>query len=120
MSYPRLDVNLVTTGCCGNPYLDTEVRLVDPESKATCPYCQGGTTGWFCQQSMILRKFDTGIDGFRIGTISQMINDPEKSTVKKKYEESMLGPRIRNFFATVSHDKNVTSSYSFGMSFKRQ
>jgi long-chain acyl-CoA synthetase len=35
LSYRRLDGNLVTAGCCGKPCLDTEVRVVDPESKAT-------------------------------------------------------------------------------------
>jgi long-chain acyl-CoA synthetase len=35
LSYRRLDSNLVTAGCCGKPCLDTEVRVVDPESKAT-------------------------------------------------------------------------------------
>ncbi|KAG7337962.1 long-chain-fatty-acid-CoA ligase [Nitzschia inconspicua] len=35
LSYRRLDGNLVTAGCCGKPCMDTEVRVVDPESKAT-------------------------------------------------------------------------------------
>jgi long-chain acyl-CoA synthetase len=34
LSYRRLDGNLVTAGCCGKPCLDTEVRVVDPESRA--------------------------------------------------------------------------------------
>mmetsp|Transcript_1662 Transcript_1662/g.3985 ORF Transcript_1662/g.3985 Transcript_1662/m.3985 type:complete len:838 (+) Transcript_1662:280-2793(+) len=37
LAYRRLDENLVTAGCCGKPCFDTEVRVVDPESKAT-PY----------------------------------------------------------------------------------
>jgi long-chain acyl-CoA synthetase len=35
LSYRRMDGNFVTAGCCGKPCLDTEVRVVDPESKAT-------------------------------------------------------------------------------------
>jgi len=35
LAYRRLDGNLVTAGCCGKPCFDTEVRIVDPESKAT-------------------------------------------------------------------------------------
>ena len=35
LSYRRSDANLVTAGCVGKPCLDTEVRVVDPESKAT-------------------------------------------------------------------------------------
>jgi long-chain acyl-CoA synthetase len=35
LSYRRLDGNLVTAGCCGKPCMDTEVRVVDPESKPT-------------------------------------------------------------------------------------
>lgn len=35
LSYRRLDGNLATAGCCGKPCLDTEVRVVDPESKTT-------------------------------------------------------------------------------------
>jgi long-chain acyl-CoA synthetase len=35
LPYRRLDGNLETAGCCGKPCLDTEVRVVDPESKAT-------------------------------------------------------------------------------------
>eukprot|EP00529_Nitzschia_sp_RCC80_P017279 CAMPEP_0113496736 /NCGR_PEP_ID=MMETSP0014_2-20120614/30273_1 /TAXON_ID=2857 /ORGANISM="Nitzschia sp." /LENGTH=840 /DNA_ID=CAMNT_0000390663 /DNA_START=284 /DNA_END=2806 /DNA_ORIENTATION=+ /assembly_acc=CAM_ASM_000159 len=35
LSFRRTDGNLVTGGCCGKPCLDTEVRVVDPESKAT-------------------------------------------------------------------------------------
>lgn len=35
LSYRRSDANLVTAGCAGKPCLDTEVRIVDPESKAT-------------------------------------------------------------------------------------
>eukprot|EP00536_Pseudo-nitzschia_multiseries_P005022 jgi/Psemu1/238141/estExt_Genewise1.C_900067 len=35
LAYRRLDGNLVTAGCCGKPCLDTEVRVVDPESKTT-------------------------------------------------------------------------------------
>lgn len=35
LAYRRSDANMVTAGCCGKPCLDTEVRVVDPESKAT-------------------------------------------------------------------------------------
>jgi acyl-CoA synthetase (AMP-forming)/AMP-acid ligase II len=35
LSYRLLDSNLVTAGCCGEPCLDIEVGVVDPESKAT-------------------------------------------------------------------------------------
>ncbi|KAL3931619.1 MAG: hypothetical protein SGBAC_011226 [Bacillariaceae sp.] len=35
LAYRRADQNMVTAGCCGKPCLDTEVRVVDPESKAT-------------------------------------------------------------------------------------
>mmetsp|Transcript_25711 Transcript_25711/g.70727 ORF Transcript_25711/g.70727 Transcript_25711/m.70727 type:complete len:834 (-) Transcript_25711:183-2684(-) len=35
LAYRRLDGNLVTAGCCGKACLDTEVRVVDPESRAT-------------------------------------------------------------------------------------
>jgi long-chain acyl-CoA synthetase len=35
LSYRRLDSNLVTAGCCGEPCFDIKVRVVDPESKAT-------------------------------------------------------------------------------------
>lgn len=35
LAYRRLDGNLATAGCCGKPCLDTEVRVVDPDSKAT-------------------------------------------------------------------------------------
>lgn len=35
LAYRRTDANLVTAGCCGKPCLDTEVRVVDPASKAT-------------------------------------------------------------------------------------
>lgn len=35
LAFRRADANLVTAGCCGKPCLDTEVRVVDPESKAT-------------------------------------------------------------------------------------
>jgi len=35
LAYRRADANLVTAGCCGMPCMDTEVRVVDPESKAT-------------------------------------------------------------------------------------
>ncbi|OEU20291.1 putative long-chain-fatty-acid--CoA ligase [Fragilariopsis cylindrus CCMP1102] len=34
LAFRRLDNNLVTGGCCGKPCLDTEVRVVDPESKS--------------------------------------------------------------------------------------
>lgn len=34
ISYRRSDSNLVTAGCVGKPCLDTEFRVVDPESKA--------------------------------------------------------------------------------------
>lgn len=33
ISYRRSDANLVTAGCAGKPCLDTELRVVDPESK---------------------------------------------------------------------------------------
>jgi long-chain acyl-CoA synthetase len=35
LAYRRSDSNLVTAGCCGKACIDTEVRVVDPESKAT-------------------------------------------------------------------------------------
>lgn len=35
LAYRRADANMVTAGCCGKPCLDTEVRVVDPDSKAT-------------------------------------------------------------------------------------
>lgn len=35
LSFRRLDGNMVTAGCCGKPCMDTEVRVVDPDSKAT-------------------------------------------------------------------------------------
>jgi long-chain acyl-CoA synthetase len=35
LAFRRSDANLVTAGCCGKPCLDTEVRVVDPDSKAT-------------------------------------------------------------------------------------
>jgi len=35
LAFRRSDANMVTAGCCGKPCLDTEVRVVDPESKAT-------------------------------------------------------------------------------------
>jgi len=35
LAYRRLDGNLVTAGCCGKACLDTEIRVVDPESFAT-------------------------------------------------------------------------------------
>lgn len=35
LAYRRLDGNLATAGCCGKACLDTEVRVVDPESFAT-------------------------------------------------------------------------------------
>lgn len=35
LAYRRSDANLVTAGCCGKPCIDTEVRVVDPESKTT-------------------------------------------------------------------------------------
>ena len=35
LAYRRSDANLVTAGCCGKPCLDTEVRVVDPNSQAT-------------------------------------------------------------------------------------
>lgn len=35
LAYRRSDSNLVTAGCCGKACLDTEIRVVDPESKAT-------------------------------------------------------------------------------------
>lgn len=35
LAYRRSDNNMVTAGCCGKACLDTEVRVVDPESKAT-------------------------------------------------------------------------------------
>ena len=34
LSYRRSDKNLVTAGCAGKPCADTEVRVVDPDSKA--------------------------------------------------------------------------------------
>jgi long-chain acyl-CoA synthetase len=33
ISYRRSDTNLATAGCAGKPCLDTELRIVDPESK---------------------------------------------------------------------------------------
>lgn len=35
LAYRRMDGNLVTAGCCGKACIDTEVRVVDPESFAT-------------------------------------------------------------------------------------
>jgi len=35
LAYRRSDANMVTAGCCGKACMDTEVRVVDPESKAT-------------------------------------------------------------------------------------
>jgi len=35
LAFRRTDGNLVTAGCCGKACLDTEVRVVDPESRAT-------------------------------------------------------------------------------------
>lgn len=35
LAHRRLDGNLVTAGCCGKACYDTEVRVVDPESRAT-------------------------------------------------------------------------------------
>jgi long-chain acyl-CoA synthetase len=35
LAFRRSDANMVTAGCCGKPAMDTEVRVVDPESKAT-------------------------------------------------------------------------------------
>jgi long-chain acyl-CoA synthetase len=35
LAFRRSDGNLVTAGCCGKACLDTEVRVVDPESRAT-------------------------------------------------------------------------------------
>jgi long-chain acyl-CoA synthetase len=35
LSFRRSDANLVTAGCAGKACIDTEVRVVDPESKAT-------------------------------------------------------------------------------------
>ena len=35
LAYRRCDANLVQAGCAGLPCLDTEIRIVDPESKAT-------------------------------------------------------------------------------------
>ncbi|GKY90979.1 hypothetical protein MPSEU_000070700 [Mayamaea pseudoterrestris] len=35
LAYRRSDANLVTAGCAGLPCLDTEIRIVDPESKVT-------------------------------------------------------------------------------------
>jgi long-chain acyl-CoA synthetase len=35
LAFRRTDANMVTAGCCGKACLDTEVRVVDPESKAT-------------------------------------------------------------------------------------
>ena len=38
LAFRRYDANLVTAGCCGKPCYDTEVRVVDPESKSTAQY----------------------------------------------------------------------------------
>jgi long-chain acyl-CoA synthetase len=35
LSFRRRDANLVTAGCAGKPAVDTEIRVVDPESKPT-------------------------------------------------------------------------------------
>ena len=35
LSFRRRDNNLVTAGCAGHPAVDTEIRIVDPESKPT-------------------------------------------------------------------------------------
>ena len=35
LAYRRSDANLITAGCAGLPCLDTEIRVVDPESRAT-------------------------------------------------------------------------------------
>jgi long-chain acyl-CoA synthetase len=35
LAFRRSDNNMVTAGCCGKTCMDTEVRVVDPESKAT-------------------------------------------------------------------------------------
>lgn len=35
LAYRRGDGNMVTAGCCGKACMDTEVRIVDPDSKAT-------------------------------------------------------------------------------------
>jgi len=35
LAFRRLDGLLTTAGCCGMPAYDTEIRVVDPESKAT-------------------------------------------------------------------------------------
>jgi len=35
LAFRRLDGNLITGGCVGKPCLDTEIRVVDPKSKAT-------------------------------------------------------------------------------------
>lgn len=35
LAHRRLDGNLVTAGCCGKACYDTEVRVVDPDSRAT-------------------------------------------------------------------------------------
>jgi len=35
LSFRRRDANLVTAGCAGKPAIDTELRIVDPESKPT-------------------------------------------------------------------------------------
>jgi len=35
LAYRRLDGNLATAGCCGKACYDTEVRVVDPDSRAT-------------------------------------------------------------------------------------
>jgi len=35
LAHRRSDGNLVTSGCCGTPILDTEIRVVAPDSKAT-------------------------------------------------------------------------------------
>lgn len=35
LAHRRIDANLATAGCCGTPCYDTEVRVVDPDSKST-------------------------------------------------------------------------------------
>ena len=35
LAHRRADSNMVTAGCCGKACMETEVRIVDPESKAT-------------------------------------------------------------------------------------
>lgn len=35
LSFRRSDANMVTAGCAGKPAIDTEIRVVDPESKPT-------------------------------------------------------------------------------------